>query len=102
MRAWWLDTVKASSLRGRALSQQTEKLTLSAKRGTIYDRNGKVLAISEDSSTIYADPLLIKNPAGVATRLSALLHLPTNELLAKLSDRTKGFVYLKRKTNMDI
>ena len=102
MRAWWLDTVKASSLRGRALSQQTERLTLSAKRGTIFDRNGKVLAISEDSSTIYADPLLIKNPGATATRLSALLHLPTNELLAKLSDRTKGFVYLRRKINMDI
>ena len=76
MRAWWLDTVKASSLRSRALSQQTERLTLPAKRGTIFDRNGKVLAISEDSSTIYADPLLIKNPGAVATRLSALLHLP--------------------------
>jgi cell division protein FtsI (penicillin-binding protein 3) len=102
MRAWWLDTVKASSLRSRALSQQTERLTLSAKRGTIYDRNGKVLAISEDSSTIYADPLLIKNPGVVATRLSAILHLPTSDLLTKLSDRTKGFVYLKRKINMDI
>jgi cell division protein FtsI/penicillin-binding protein 2 len=50
MRAWWLDTVQAHSLRSRALSQQIESLTLPAKRGTIYDRQGKVLAISEDSS----------------------------------------------------
>ncbi len=102
MRAWWLDTVKAHSLRSRALSQQIENLTLSAKRGTIYDRNDKVLAVSEDSATIYADPLLIKNPGPVAARLSATLHLPVADLLAKLSDRTKGFVYLKRKIDLDV
>ena len=102
MRAWWLDTVKAGSLHSRALSQQIENLTLSAKRGTIYDRNDKVLAVSEDSATIYADPLLIKNPGPVAARLSAILHLPVADLLAKLSDRTKGFVYLKRKIDLDV
>ena len=31
MRAWWLDTVKAGSLRSRALSQQIENLTLSGQ-----------------------------------------------------------------------
>jgi cell division protein FtsI/penicillin-binding protein 2 len=101
-RAWWLDTVKAGSLRGRALSQQVENLTLAAKRGTIYDRNDKALALSEDSATIYADPLLIQNPGSVATKLSALLHMPVNDLLGKLSDRTKGFVYLKRKMDLEV
>jgi cell division protein FtsI (penicillin-binding protein 3) len=102
MRAWWLDTVKAGSLRSRALSQQTENLTLPAKRGTIFDRNGRALAISEDSSTIYADPLLIKNPNAVAAKLAPVVRMPANELLAKLSDRTKGFVYVKRKLDLSV
>jgi cell division protein FtsI (penicillin-binding protein 3) len=102
LRAWWLDTVKAGSLRSKALSQQTEALTLPAKRGTIFDRNGRALAISEDSATIYADPLMIKNPGAVAARLAPIVHMPPNELLAKLSDRTKGFVYLKRKMDLDV
>jgi cell division protein FtsI/penicillin-binding protein 2 len=102
LRAWWLDTVQAGSLRGRALSQQIEDLTLSAKRGTIFDRSGRALALSEDSATIYADPLLIKDPGSVATRLSALVNAPVNELLRKLSDRTKGFVYVKRKMDLSV
>src|SRR4051795_8280066 len=81
MRALWLDTVQAGSLRHRALSQQSEDLTVSAKRGAILDRNGQPLAVSEDSSSIYADPMLIKNPSKVAYQLSAVLGMPTDALL---------------------
>ena len=100
LRAFWLDTVKAGSLRHRALSQQSEDVTVSAKRGAILDRNGNPLAVSEDSATIYADPLLIQNPAKVAYQLSAVLGLPANQLLQKLADRSRGFVYLVRKTDI--
>src|SRR5919204_4560682 len=100
IRALWLETVKGSSLRHRALSQQIEDTTLSAKRGSIVDRHGTPLAVSEDSATIYADPLLIKNPAQAAYRLSAVLGLPADELLRKLADRGSGFVYLVRKTDI--
>jgi len=101
IRAFWLDTVQGGSLRKRALSQQSETLTLDAKRGSILDRGGAPLAVSEDSATIYADPLLIKNPAQVAYRLSAVLGLPADSLLRKLADRSRGFVYLARKIDVD-
>ncbi|HEY7631148.1 MAG TPA: penicillin-binding protein 2 [Thermoleophilaceae bacterium] len=100
LRTLWLDTVKAGSLRHRALSQQSEDITVSAKRGAILDRHGQPLAVSEDSASVYADPMLIKNPNKVAFQLSAVLGIPTNELLKKLADRTKGFVYLVRKTDI--
>ena len=99
-RALWLDTVKAGSLRHRALSQQSEDLPLQAKRGAITDRNGIDLAVSEDSATVYADPLLIKNPTKVAYELSGILKVPTDQLLKKIADRNKGFVYLARKTDI--
>ncbi len=99
-RGAWLGTVKAGSLRHRALSQQIENLTLPAKRGTILDRNGTDLAVSEDSATIYADPLLIHNPAAVASRLSPLIGVPQTRLLRALADRSKGFVYLRRKIDI--
>ncbi len=101
LRTLWLDTVKAGSLRHRALSQQSEDITVSAKRGAILDRNGAPLAVSEDSATVYADPMLIKNPNKVATQLSAVLGLPTDDLLRKLADRSRGFVYLARKVDID-
>jgi cell division protein FtsI (penicillin-binding protein 3) len=100
LRTMWLDTVKAGSLRHRALSQQSEDITVSAKRGAILDRSGQPLAVSEDSASVYADPMLIKNPAKVATQLSAVLQQPTDDLLRKLSDRTRGFVYIARKVDI--
>jgi cell division protein FtsI (penicillin-binding protein 3) len=100
LRALWLDTVKAGPLRHRALSQQIEDLTVSAKRGAILDRHGAPLAVSEDSATVYADPLLIKNPASVAYRLSSVLGRPADGLLRKLADRSRGFVYLVRKVEI--
>src|SRR2546423_7688462 len=96
LRATWLGTVKAGSLKKRALTQQVQHLDVPGRRGTISDRHGVELAVSEDAVTVFADPFLIKNPAPVAARLAPLLGLPQDELLRKLSDRQTGFVYLRR------
>ena len=50
----------------RALGQQVEEITVYARRGTITDRNGVELAVSEDATTVFANPMLIHDPAGVA------------------------------------
>ena len=97
LRATWLGTVKAGSLKDRAVTQQVEEMTVHARRGTITDRNGVELAVSEDALTVFANPFLIDRPARVAERLAPLLGLPESELLEKLSDREEGFLYLKRK-----
>jgi cell division protein FtsI (penicillin-binding protein 3) len=97
VRAVWIGTVKAGSLKERAVTQQEEDLTVNAKRGTIFDRNGLELAVSEDATTVFANPFLIKNPGKVAAKLAPLMDLPEGELLRKLSDRSHGFVYLRRK-----
>jgi cell division protein FtsI/penicillin-binding protein 2 len=97
LRATWLGTVKAGGLKKRALTQQTEDLGVPARRGTISDRHGLELAVSEDATTVFANPFLIKNPVRVATRLAPLLGMPQNDLLQKLADHRRGFVYLKRK-----
>jgi cell division protein FtsI (penicillin-binding protein 3) len=96
-RALWLGTVRDNNLRGRALAQQVEQVDVPARRGTIRDRKGTELAVSEDSVTVYANPKLITDPSGTAERLSPFLGVPASELLPLLSDRTKGFVYLARK-----
>jgi len=95
-RAAWLGTVKAGPLSDRAVTQQIEDLVVHARRGTISDRNGLDLAVSEDSVTVFAHPFLIDNPARVATRLAPLLGRTQDELLRKLSDRDASFVYLRR------
>jgi cell division protein FtsI/penicillin-binding protein 2 len=96
-RATWLATVKASDLRSRALSQQVEDITVPAERGSILDRHGLDLAVSEDATTVFANPFLIKNPAQVAAKVSPLLGMPEGDVLKLISDPRKGFVYLRRK-----
>lgn len=38
---------------------------LQSPRGTIYDRNGKVLAISEVAQSLYADPNMLRRDAKI-------------------------------------
>jgi cell division protein FtsI (penicillin-binding protein 3) len=97
LRASWLGTVKSGSLSDRAVSQQIEDVADPARRGTIYDRNGVQLAVSEDSVTVFAHPFLIKDPMKVAARLAPLIGRSEDELLRALSNRKTTFVYLRRK-----
>jgi len=46
-------------LQEKAVSQQTLSTTISASRGTIYDQEGNILAISATAETIYISPLEI-------------------------------------------
>jgi cell division protein FtsI (penicillin-binding protein 3) len=96
-RAVWLGTVRSDSLRKRALTQQVDDLAVPARRGTISDRHGVELAVSEDATTVYANPFLIRDPGAVARKLAPLVGKSASELVGKLSDRAKGFVYLARK-----
>jgi cell division protein FtsI/penicillin-binding protein 2 len=97
LRASWIGTVKAGSLGARAVQQQVEDMVVPARRGTILDRHGMELAVSEDAVTVFAHPFLIDDPARVSARLAPLLGVPADDLLKKLSDRKSTFVYLRHK-----
>ena len=96
-RAAWLGTVESRDLGARALGQQVDEITVYARRGTITDRNGVELAVSEDATTVFANPMQIHDPAGVAHQLAPLLGMPEDEVMEKLSEPDTGFVYLRRK-----
>ena len=80
-RAAWLGTVESSGLGQRALHQQEEEMTVYARRGTITDRHGVELAVSEDATTVFANPFLIHDPAGVAHLIAPLLGQRTTAVL---------------------
>jgi len=101
IRGMWLGTVQGQDLRGKAVAQQVQEVEVSARRGTITDRNGLELAVSEDSSSVYANPFLIKDPGSVAGQLSPLTGIEYDTLIRKLANRKQGFVYLKRKLDTD-
>jgi cell division protein FtsI (penicillin-binding protein 3) len=96
-RAAWLGTVRAGDLGERAAAQQEQLLQVAARRGTITDRTGVELAVSEDAATVFANPFLVKDPRRVAERIARLVGRPAGELERILGDRDRGFVYLARK-----
>lgn len=102
LRATWLGTVKAGDLSERAVSQQVEELAVPARRGTIVDRNGIELAVTEDSVTVFAHPFLIDDPARVAERLAPLVGRTETDLVKRLSDRGESFIYLRRKMDASL
>ncbi len=94
-RTVYLGVLRGGSLRKAASDQQLTYEPVTAPRGTITDRNGVDLAISEPAQDISADPELIGDPLGAARRLAPLLGLSPASVLEKLSERS-GFVYLAR------
>jgi cell division protein FtsI/penicillin-binding protein 2 len=100
-RAAWIGTVQAGSLSDRAATQQVEDIDVSARRGTITDRHGTELAVSEDAVTVFANPYLIEDPVRVAARVAPLLGDSEEELAKTLSERESGFIYLRRKLDPD-
>jgi cell division protein FtsI (penicillin-binding protein 3) len=96
LRTAYLGTIKAPRLKGAAVSQQIATVDVPARRGTITDRHGVELAVSEPADDVAANPLLIKDPVGVANKLAPLIGVPVQDVMEKLVDRKRGFVYLKR------
>ncbi|MGO9488912.1 MAG: peptidoglycan D,D-transpeptidase FtsI family protein [Solirubrobacteraceae bacterium] len=94
-RTAYLGLFRAGALRQAASDQQLTHETVTAQRGTITDRNGVDLAVSEPARDLAADPYLLADPLAAAQRLAPLLGQSQDDLLRKLSERT-GFVYLAR------
>ncbi len=82
----------------QAASDQYEKsLTISGKRGNIYDRNGREMAVSIDVTSVAAYPARIKDIRATAKALAGILKLDTRKIQQKLA-LDKSFVWIKRKT----
>jgi cell division protein FtsI (penicillin-binding protein 3) len=96
LRAGWVGLVNASTLKNAAAIQQVVDVALPAQRGSITDRTGTELAVSEPASDVSATPYLVKDPRGTAAKLAPILGVPVGDLLDKLTERS-GFVYLSRK-----
>lgn len=76
--------------------------SLSVQRGMIVDRNGRELAVSVPVETVWADPQRIAEHNALAdTRrwqaLAETFRMNREDLVAKVSDPQRRFVYLQRK-----
>ncbi|MDX6726654.1 MAG: hypothetical protein QOK49_1459 [Baekduia sp.] len=94
LRSLQLGTLKGGMLAKAATSQQVAQTVVPAHRGTITDRKGVELAVSQAADDISATPYLVKDPAKAASRIAPLLGVDEAVVLKQLSRRDTGFVYL--------
>src|SRR3990172_840343 len=83
-RLYVIQIIQHEHLGTRAEGQYERRIPVAAKRGTIYDRRGRVLVISLDAASVFAHPGLVQDPSATATRLARVLRLPVREIQAKL------------------
>lgn len=98
-RLAFLQLVRGEELQRRAVEQQLSDTTISAKRGTIYDANGKILAQSASVWRVVMAPAYFDNDeqrAYVAKRLAEILDLDEEELYEDTKENTY-YVSVKRK-----
>lgn len=101
VRLVYLQVIVADDYSEQANATRTTTITIQAKRGTIYDRNGAILATSVDATSIYADPREVEDADAEAEQLAAVLG-GTKEYYRTLLTEDTTFVYIKRQADVDV
>ena len=70
-------------------------------RGYIYDREGRLLALSIEYDSVYVNPKELKDPPAAAGSLSAIVKIPVATLLSRFK-ADKKFVWLTRRCEPDV
>ena len=101
LRLVYLQVIVAPHYTAMAEESRTINFPVTPKRGTIYDRNGQVLAVSVDCTTIYCNPSEVTNPRHEAEMLAMVLEedVPYYETL--LSREPSTFVYIERQADLE-
>jgi cell division protein FtsI (penicillin-binding protein 3) len=83
----------------KAKSQQIKTEDIQTRRGNIYDRRGRELAINLDLESLYCDPGEAHASAATIQKLSSILNTEPKAIRAKLS-QDRRFVWVDRKLSL--
>ena len=92
----WLQLVQGSELAERMRYQVGHDYSVQSPRGTIVDRNGRELAVSTMTKSLFVDPNHVENPAQLAKDLSPLIDKPESDILEDIAVGG-GFSWVKRR-----
>ena len=93
-------------LQSIAVRQQTLRTTVDASRGTIYDRNGTILAMSASAETIFLSPKeILENEQDqelIANGLAEILDMDAEDILKKMEKTNSQYEELKKKADDEL
>lgn len=84
-RLGYIQIASGEELKKGALEQWTRGIEIKAKRGIIYDRNGKKLAVNISSYTVWANPADIKDKTFTAKKVAEILDLDEKVVYEKIT-----------------
>lgn len=94
--------IQGAELAEKAANTRTRSVTMTANRGTIFDRTGSILAVSISTDSVAVNPGQVdeaKVPE-VAEKLSAILEVDYDTVRARLT-KNSYFEWIKRKADFD-
>lgn len=102
LRLIYLQVIVADSYAAMASESRTVSFETTPRRGTIYDRNGLVLATSVDATTIYANPSEVTDVDGTAAKLAEVLGGEQKDYIDLIKRKKKTFTYIKRQVDVEV
>lgn len=101
-RLFFLQVIVADEYSAQASQSRTSGLAIEPRRGTIYDRNGHILAISVEATTVYANPSEVTEPNATARAVAEALGGTASDYIESLAESgSPTFSYVARKVDVD-
>ena len=92
-----LQVVRKDDFVKRARRQQERTVELPPRRGAILDREGRPLAVTAAADSVFAIPSELDQPEPIAQALAPILGIPARDLVKKLGEADRDFVWLARR-----
>ena len=101
VRLVFLQVILAPEYSAQAQDSRTVGFYVEPRRGTIYDRNGHILAISVDATTVYANPSEIEEPGATSRAIAEALGGKPSDYVDKISNSASPtFSFVARKVDV--
>lgn len=101
VKLFYLQVVVADEYSAQAEESRTISFETTARRGTIYDRNGVVLATSVDATTIYCNPTEVTDVTYEATKIAEVLGGKASDYAEIMQKSDTTFWYIKRQADVN-
>ncbi|MDD2421638.1 MAG: stage V sporulation protein D [Heliobacteriaceae bacterium] len=104
IRLFWVQIVNGAFYAAKAEDVRLRDLPVEAKRGPIYDRNMRSLAVSVSVDSIVANPAEVRKSERereIAQELAQVLEMDVEKVFALITKPNTGFVWVKRKVEPD-
>ena len=106
-RLFWLQVVRHKEFVERAQKQQQRTFEVAPRRGVLYDRNLRELAMTVQVDSIFAVPSEITDKQATARALAAIVHTDPNdaqtaeEQIASRLDTARNFAWVARRVTAE-